>query len=286
VRSPIASTCPDDPFSGDGSACPGGSVGTPFFAFPAGTTPRSLFAQAYTPGAAQTGGASSVTQTAGAVSGSVNTDGAPTRVHFDFGTSTTYGSTSAAQLLAPAAGTTTAVSAALANLPAGTLIHYRVVAQTDFGTAAGSDATFTTAPAFTPPIVSNVRQSHRVWREGNRRASFARRHRPPVGTTFSFSLNQQARVSFAFTQLVGGRKVKGKCVAPTRRNRHRRACKRTVTPGTLAFAAHNGTNRVSFQGRVSASKKLGLGHYTVVITATNAAGQRSTPQRLSFTIVK
>jgi hypothetical protein len=161
-----------------------------------------------------------------------------------------------------------------------------VVAQTDFGTLAGADATLRTAPAFTPPIISNVTQSHRVWREGNRRASFARRHRPPVGTKFSFTLNQQARVSFAFTQQVAGRKVKGKCVARTRRNRHRRSCRRTLTRGTLSFAGHSGRNRVSFQGRISARRKLPLGRYTLVITATNAAGQTSAPQRLSFAIVK
>jgi hypothetical protein len=32
--------------------------------------------------------------------------------------------------------------------------------------------------------------------------------------------------------------------------------------------------------------RLGLGAYTLVITATNAAGQRSSPKSLSFTIVK
>ncbi|MDQ6811461.1 MAG: hypothetical protein M3Z95_06145 [Actinomycetota bacterium] len=289
VRSPIASTCPDDPFTGDGSACPGGSVGTPFYAFNAGMTPQSLFSQAYTPGAAQTGGAPSISQTGATVAGSVNTDGAPTRVYFDFGTSTAYGSISAPQLLAPAAGTTTAVSAALAGLPAGTVIHYRVVAQTDFGTVAGADAAFTTAPAplpLPPPIVSNVSQSHRIWRAGSRRVSFARRHRPPVGTRFSFTLNEQATVSFAFTQQVGGRRVKGRCVSKTKKNRHKRACKRTVTKGRLSFTGHSGANKVSFQGRISASQKLRLGHYTLVITATNTVGQSSSPQRLSFTIVK
>jgi hypothetical protein len=284
VRSPIAATCPDDPFTGDGSACPGGSVGTPFYAFNAGTAPQSLFAQGFAPGAAQTGGAASISQTAATVAGSVNTDGATTRVHFDFGTSTAYGSTSAPQLLPPAAGTTTAVSATLAGLPAGTLIHYRVVAQTDFGTVAGADAAFTTAPP--PPVVSNVTQSHRVWRTGNRLASFARRHRPPLGTTFSFTLNEQASVSFAFTQRVGGRKVKGKCVAQTNKNRRKRACKRTVTRGTLSFTGHSGTNKISFQGRISRSRKLGLGSYTLVITATNAAKQRSPAKQLSFTVVR
>ena len=135
------------------------------------------------------------------------------------------------------------------------------------------------------PTVANAAQSHSTWSEGNRLATFSRK-KPPVGTTFSFILNEQARVSFAFTQQVGGRKAKGKCVAQTKKNRHKPSCKRTVTRGTLSFTGHVGTNKVSFQGRISASKKLPLGRYKLVIIATNAAGQRSSPKSLSFTIVK
>ena len=57
-------------------------------------------------------------------------------------------------------------------------------------------------------------------------------------------------------------------------------------PGTLSFTGHAGRNKVSFQGRISHSKKLGLGSYTLVITATNAAAQHSSTKQLSFTIVK
>jgi hypothetical protein len=128
-------------------------------------------------------------------------------------------------------------------------------------------------------------QSHRSWREGNALARFSRK-RAPLGTTFYFTLNEQATVSFAFTQQVGGRKVKGKCVAQTKKNRRKSACKRTVTRGTLTFTGHTGMNRVSFQGRISHSKKLGLGSYRLVMSATNAAGQHSSPRQLSFTIVK
>jgi hypothetical protein len=69
------------------------------------------------------------------------------------------------------------------------------------------------------------------------------------------------------------------------------ACKRTVTAGTLSFTGHSGMNRVVFQGRISRANKLKPGRYTLVITATNtagqtSAGQTSAPQKLSFTIVK
>lgn len=143
-----------------------------------------------------------------------------------------------------------------------------------------------TAPSATaPPNVANVSQSHGRWRESNKLATFARKKKPPVGTTFSFVLNDPATMSFSFTQHVGGRRVGHKCVGKTRINRKRRSCKRTVTPGTLSFTGHAGTNRVAFQGRISHSEKLKPGRYTLVIEATNSAG-RSVPARLTFTIVK
>jgi predicted phage tail protein len=45
-------------------------------------------------------------------------------------------------------------------------------------------------------------------------------------------------------------------------------------------------NKVAFQGRISRSKKLPLGAYTLQITAVNSAGKRSSPRTLSFSIVK
>jgi hypothetical protein len=107
-----------------------------------------------------------------------------------------------------------------------------------------------------------------------------------VGTTFSFTLNEQASVSFAFTQQVGGRKVNGRCVAQTKANRRRHACRRLLTRGTLSFTGHTGRNKLSFQGRVSRSKRLKPGTYTLIITATNTVAQRSIPKQLTFTIVR
>ena len=107
----------------------------------------------------------------------------------------------------------------------------------------------------------------------------------PVGTTFSFALNVRSNVSFAFTQQLPGRKVNGRCVAPTKNNGRKPACRRTVTQGTLRFTGRTGMNKVSFEGRVSLHRKLKPGNYALVITATNSAGQRSAPKKLTFTIV-
>ena len=138
------------------------------------------------------------------------------------------------------------------------------------------------------PTVTRATQSHAIWREGDARANFARskqKKAPPLGTTFSFALNEPAHVSFAFTRKLTGRKAKGSCVAPTKRNARKPACTRTVTAGILSFTGHAGSiNKVSFQGRVSASRRLAPGHYTLLITATATSGT-SHPVSLSFTIV-
>jgi alpha-tubulin suppressor-like RCC1 family protein len=187
------------------------------------------------------------------------------------GTPTTPGNYTAAITLSDAHGLTTSASLALS-----------VAAQ------AVSTPPLNTNPGATlaVPVITAIGQSNSVWREGNGLATFSgttRRHL--VGTTFSFALNERASVSFSFTQRLPGRKVAGSCVTPTSRNRHRHPCERSVTQGTLSFPGHAGLNKVSFQGRISASRKLRPGRYTLVIAATNAAGLRSLPATLVFTIV-
>ena len=138
------------------------------------------------------------------------------------------------------------------------------------------------------PILTGASESAKTWRENNTLALLtARRHaRLPVGTTFSFRLNESATVTLNFTQRLAGRKVRGKCDAQRAKNRHKPRCTRTVIVGTLTLAAHPGVNKVRFAGRISARKKLKLGRYSLQITATSAQGKRSGPQSLSFTIVK
>ena len=81
--------------------CPGSAVGTPFFLFTNGTSPLNLFADAYQPDTPATGGASDITTSSATVSGSVTTNGAAVNVSFQFGTTTAYGGTTAAQKTAP-----------------------------------------------------------------------------------------------------------------------------------------------------------------------------------------
>ena len=143
VREPISSGCTANPFNADGATCQGGALGTPFFLFTNGTSPRSLFADAYQPDAPVTGGASGVGRNTATVSGSVNPEGARASVSFQFGATTAYGQSTAVQLTGPDNAADT-FSSALTGLPAGTTIHYRAVATSDFGTQVGADQTLST----------------------------------------------------------------------------------------------------------------------------------------------
>jgi hypothetical protein len=136
--------------------------------------------------------------------------------------------------------------------------------------------------------LTNVSQSKRRWRLGSNLARFAAAAKPPVGTTFQFTVNKAATVQFTFDELLPGRtvnKVNGKCVAQTARNRRHKACTRSLPRGSLSFGAGPGVHRLLFQGRLTPTRKLIPGSYALTITATDAAGQRATETLSSFTIV-
>lgn len=137
-------------------------------------------------------------------------------------------------------------------------------------------------PLSPSPALSHVSQTHRTWRESGRPG----RGRPPIGTTIALTLNMPARVSFTFTRPAAGRRVHGKCLAPTRRNLHRRFCSRAVTAGTVSFSANSGRNVVKFYGALSRRQTLRPGRYTLLISATDPlTGRTSATRRLSFKIV-
>jgi hypothetical protein len=153
VREPISSGCtatPQNVGAGNTVACQGGATGTPFFLFTNGTSPLSLFADAYQPGTPTTGAATDVSQTSATLNGTVVPNGAVAHVHFDFGADTNYGSSTTPTPIGPdgtnatTGGQPASFSAALTGLTPGSTIHYRAVVTTDFGSFAGPDQTLTT----------------------------------------------------------------------------------------------------------------------------------------------
>jgi hypothetical protein len=86
-----------------------------------------------------------------ALNGSVNPGGLTTTVYFQYGTTTSYGHTTASQ--SKSGNTSQSVSANLSGLAAGTTYHFRIAATNSAGTSYGSDRTFTTLSATGPPVV-------------------------------------------------------------------------------------------------------------------------------------
>jgi hypothetical protein len=119
-------------------------------------SPAASAAAARKPGVT-TGAASAVTSSSATVAGTVNPNGRATSYHFDYGTTTGYGTATPEQ----SAGSGTAdvdVSAELGGLSAATSYHYRLVATNcggcPAGTVYGADATFTTAASYQNPVFS------------------------------------------------------------------------------------------------------------------------------------
>ena len=134
------------------------------------------------------------------------------------------------------------------------------------------------------PAISGLAQSHRRWRVGPTARAAARR-RIAVGTTFSYTLNVAATVTFTFTHRVAGGLVAGRCVAKRKRNARDGRCERTLTAGILVIHAGAGADTRSFGG-ILAGHRFGPGAYTLDLRAANGGGTSSPDATIAFTIVR
>ena len=133
---------------------------------------------------------------------------------------------------------------------------FTVTASDNLGATNSQTVTYNVT-AMAAPHLSHLRQSAKIWRADNKLPQIsAKSRRPPVGTTFSFTLNVPARVGFSFSQKMSGRNVKGRCVSQTNKNNRKPHCTRTVSSGSFTFNARSGNRTVRFAGRVSRTKKL------------------------------
>ncbi len=114
----------------------------------AGSTGNLRLHTEYTPKppTATTSAASGVSQAQATLNGTVNPNGAETKYYFEYGTSTSYGS-STSEVSAGSGTTSTPVNAVATSLVPGTLYHYRLVAKNVGGSSYGSDQTFYTQSA-------------------------------------------------------------------------------------------------------------------------------------------
>jgi N-acetylneuraminic acid mutarotase len=95
--------------------------------------------------------ATSVASFSATLNGSVNPRESTTTVYFQYGLTTSYGSSTPMQTRT--GNTVHTISANISGLSASTTYHFRIVAHSAGGTAVGSDRTFTTLSATGPPVV-------------------------------------------------------------------------------------------------------------------------------------
>jgi hypothetical protein len=236
-----------------------------------------------TPPSATTGLPSSISATGATLNASVDPQGPPATVVFQYGKTTSYGSQTAAQNITPEFGAEP-VTAAINGLAQGTVIHYRVMITTADGSDAGADATFTVGQSGsgstgardrTAPKLSRVRMSARAFRVASQptrlRAGSARQI--PRGTVFHLRVSEAASVSFAIARRTTARK-------------HGKRVVRYRASGTLRRTGlKKGAASVPFSGRLG-KRALNPGRYRVRIRATDGSGNRSRAVTLKFKVLR
>jgi hypothetical protein len=131
--------------------------------------------------------------------------------------------------------------------------------------------------------VTGLALSRKLFRLGSELPSVAAVKR---GTTIRFTISKAATVRLRFRRAAPGRRVGGRCRKPTRRNRSRRPCTRMLSVrGAVSLPVQAGTRRIKFAGRLSARRRLRPGRYQLVLTARDAAGNVSTPDRARFRLL-
>jgi len=103
-----------------------------------------------------TSAAATIRKTTATLNGSVTANNASTTVTFDYGETTSYGSSATADQSPLTGSDATSVSAGISSLSANTTYHFRVKAVNSEGTIYGSDATFTTTPTPVAPTANTV----------------------------------------------------------------------------------------------------------------------------------
>ena len=135
------------------------------------------------------------------------------------------------------------------------------------------------------PVITGLRVTNKVFSVAVPRRKASSSARVPRSTKFRYRLSEAARVSFRIERKTKGRRVAGRCRKATAKNRARKACVRFVRVGSLAQRGKAGLNTKRFAGKVGA-RRLKPGRYRAVVTARDAAGNRSKPRKVAFRVVR
>jgi len=106
------------------------------------------------------------------------------------------------------------------------------------------------------------------------------------GTVFHYRLSEPATVRIAIQRRAAGRRKGGRCRRPSRRLRGRPRCVRWIAIGAIVRRGlPAGPAATRFSGRIG-RRALRPGGHRAVLRATDAAGNRSAAQRVTFWIVR
>jgi hypothetical protein len=123
---------------------------------------------------------------------SVDPHGLTTSIHFQYGTTTSYGLTTAPQ--SKTGNTFQPISANISGLMASTTYHFRIVAANSAGTTYGSDRTFTTLTATGAPVVTTSAATNIATSSATLNGSL-----DPHGLTTSVSFQYGTTTSYGHT---------------------------------------------------------------------------------------
>lgn len=252
---------------------------------PQGTGCDSGAFEAATP-TAVTGGVSALGSTSATIGGQVTANAGATGAtfHVEYGTTSTYGSSTAPQAVGGVAPKE--VAGVISGLSSQTQYHYRLVTSNAYGSAAGADQTFTTpvrTQPTSPAILSRLRVSPRAF-PAARTGPSDRAARARSGALVSFRLDRATTVRFTIERALPGRQVRGRCVRPTRSSAGKRQC---IRYGSLRRHFNRtgvrGANRFRLTGRLG-GRTLGPGRYR--LEATPSPGTRGASRRAQFRITR
>src|SRR5205823_563651 len=106
-----------------------------------------------------TGAASALTQTSATLNGMVNPNGgAVSDCHFEYGSTSAYGTSVPCATLPRAGSSAVSVTAAVEGLAPNSTYHFRIVVSNAGGTGSGADQAFVTLPNH-PSVVTGVASS-------------------------------------------------------------------------------------------------------------------------------
>lgn len=164
----------------------------------------------------------------------------------------------------------------------GAITFDRPVATSQQQQSSGSGSQPAALPDMAAATVSGFRLATRAFRAARSGPSAS----APVGTRVAYRLNEPAAARFTVQRARPGRRVRGRCVTPTRRNRRTRRCTRYVAMrGSFSHSGKAGSNSLRFRGRLR-GHKLAVGSYRLAIVTTDRAGNRSKPKYTAFRIVR